>query len=207
MYWEKAFAAREFTLPKYDNWLEKHLGAIRELSTLPILDLGCGSGADSLFLTNRKIKTIGADVSQNALVKTRKLIPGAMTIQFDFRDGLPFRSASAGVIIADLSLHYFPRDATRRIFKDLAATLSGKGIFLCRRNSVHDKNHGAGEGNEVEPGLFENNGHYKRFFDKQAVESLFDGWTVISCAEYTMTRYDAPKILWEIRACKPEGII
>ena len=51
-YWNESHKKYGGAQPKFDNWLDKYLNRIED-TTLPILDLGCGTGNDSLYLTSQ----------------------------------------------------------------------------------------------------------------------------------------------------------
>ena len=78
--------------------------------------------------------------------------------------------------------------------------LSPGGLLLARVNSFEDSNHGAGEGRQIEPGFYLNNGQYKRFFDDQMIQRFFSEWTIGSCSRYDIARFGSPKNLYEIAA-------
>jgi len=200
--WERIFRSRAHEKPEYDGWLEKYVGEIAGHCFETVIDLGCGAGGNSLFLSERGIGPVACDYSMQALCIAKKFVPGAMPVLFDYRDGLPFRKACATIVIADLSIHYFSWSCTDEIVRSIAHILCGKGVFLCRVNSIEDTNFGAGRGIEIENHLYEYNGIRKRFFDKNDIESLFASWNVLLCSRSVITRYSAPKILWEIAARK-----
>lgn len=82
------------------------------------------------------------------------------------------------------------------------------GLLFCRVNSKRDVLHGAGVGEEIEPGYFRQPARYsqyKRFFSLGDLERFFPSsdWNTLSRQECTVLRYAAPKIAWELvlRSC------
>jgi hypothetical protein len=63
-----------------------------------------------------------------------------------------------------------------------------------------DINYGAGRGVEIERNFFATADGPKRFFDRRAIEALFDSWDVLFRSEYWSGRYRSPKLLWEVAA-------
>lgn len=57
---------------KYDDWLEQFNDIIDKCNT-PILDLGCGSGNDTLYLINKGKRVISCDQSINAINNIKKI--------------------------------------------------------------------------------------------------------------------------------------
>ncbi|MBO9609691.1 MAG: class I SAM-dependent methyltransferase [Paenibacillaceae bacterium] len=202
-HWNEAFSERKLGKPQGDFWLEKYGQRLAAAQEGPIIDLGCGSGCDSLFLTERGYRVIACDFSSKALAIIHHYISGAETIQFDMTGGLPFPDRSAKAIVADLSLHYFHWDVTVSIVNEIARVVGTGGLLLARLNSTRDVHYGAGQGSELEPHYYEQDGRRKRFFDRADVKRLFDGWTIDALMETDMHRYSKQKICWELAASAP----
>jgi hypothetical protein len=49
---------------------------------------------------------------------------------------------------------------------------------------------------------FEQNGDRKRFFDEPSLLAFFAEWKIKTLTEYGMSRYDKPKMVWELSAQK-----
>lgn len=104
---------------EFDDWLEK-FDEIIENADLPIIDLGCGSGNDTLYLINKNKKVISCDLSENAISNIKKNFPEILDAKVvNMLDGLPFDDNSADLIIADLSLHYFNKNDTIYIINEI----------------------------------------------------------------------------------------
>lgn len=181
----------------YDDWLEMFQKEIKGCNT-PIIDLGCGSGNDTLYLLERGKKVISCDYSSNAIENIHINFPEVERTEcFDMTKGLPFEDNFTDIIISDLCLHYFTEETTFHILDEIKRVLKPEGIFLFRVNSVKDVNHGAGEGKEMERHLYETaDGRYKRFFDLDDIEHFFGEWKKIFVQEETMGRYKMEKVLW-----------
>ena len=185
-------------LPVYDLWLDKHEGILESSRDTPILDLGCGYGNDSLYLAERGYRTVSCDKKIKAVENVRCFVPSAKTVLVDMRDGLPFDEKTFRVVIADLSLHYFPWEETVRIVRNISGVLQDGGFLLCRLNSVNDFHFGAGQGEEIEPQYYLLDGLTKRFFDRAQIDALFSNWDIKQIGEYELNRYRNPKMLWEL---------
>lgn len=59
-YWDNIHSKYERNEIKLDDWLDKFETIIDSCST-PILDLGCGSGNDTLYLINKNKQVISCD--------------------------------------------------------------------------------------------------------------------------------------------------
>ena len=109
-------------------------------------------------------------------------------------DKFPFANNSTDLIIADLCLHYFRKDETIAILKEIRRVLVNKGHMLIRVNSMNDINHGAGQGKEIEPHLYmTSDGRLKRYFDYKDIYDYFNMFDIKYIREETMKRYKLEK--------------
>jgi len=201
-YWYEKYRAPSFKKPVYDLWLDKYDDILKTSINSPIIDLGCGFGNDTLYLHERGYEVISCDFSKEALEKVESFIEKPVTKLLDMREDLPFESASAKIVVADLSLHYFSWSETKNIINEIKRVLSTDGFLLARVNSVNDINYGAGQGTVVEENYYCVNGRFKRFFDKAHLEELFAQWEIAYLNEHELNRYKNSKVLWEIVAGK-----
>ena len=202
-YWDRNYKqlALSGKKPTYDDWLDKYLDLIRH-TKLSILDLGCGSGNDTLYLTERGFKVISCDYSQEALKSVKKLIPNATTKIVDISKKLPFEDDEFEIVIGDLSLHYFDEKTTVEIMKEIKRILKKGGYLFARVNSVNDINHGEGQGEKIEENYYFVEGYNKRFFSLDDVNKYFSIIGKVEAKEAEMTRYAKPKKLIEIKVEK-----
>lgn len=201
-HWNNVYRKYAPERPKYDLWLDKYSDVLELSKGSRIIDLGCGGGNDSLYLSERGYKVISCDISKSAIETVKEFVPGVETKCMNMLEGLPFDDASTKIIVADLSLHYFYWKDTIGIVNEIKRVLIPNGYLLCRLNSTNDVNYGAGQGNLVEENYYDVKGKMKRFFDREQIERLFNGWRFRYINEYQMDRYKLPKILWEVAVSK-----
>ena len=116
--WNELHSNYERDKIKYDDWLELFKRAIDSCKT-PIIDLGCGSGNDTLYLVERGKKVIPCDYSSNAIQNIQKNFPEVERTEcFDMTRGLPFEDNFTDLMICDLSLHYFRERTTFEVLED-----------------------------------------------------------------------------------------
>ena len=192
----KEFASK--SVVKYDDWLVEFDDIISN-THLPIIDLGCGSSANNtLYLLEKGKRVISCDFSKEALDIVSN-IKGAEVKQFDMLDPFPFEDNCSDIIIADLSLHYFRKEDTLRILKEIKRVLRNKGHLFFRVNSTNSTEYKQIIKNNVpkiEDGLFFANNMEKRFFSKSDIDKYFVGWSLIELKEENMTRWSSDKIVW-----------
>jgi SAM-dependent methyltransferase len=182
-----------------DPWLARWLPmAVERAGTDPVLEIGCGHGDDTAVLVGAGLRVQAFDLSPTALAVAKLRVPSATFEQRDIREPLPLPPGSVGLVVASLSLHYFPWAATRDIVARIHAVLRPGGLLLCRLNSTEDRNFGATGHPAIEPGFFMVDGEPKRFFDRPAVEALFaQGWKQVSLEHFVTRKYIRSKALWE----------
>lgn len=197
-YWDKIYESIKESKPKYDLWLAKYENIFIESRYIPIIDLGCGFGNDTLYLNERGYEVISCDFSEEALKRLSNFIDNLNVRCFDLKNGLPFEENCAKVVIADLSLHYFTWNETKSILKEIGRVLMNEGFLLCRVNSTNDINYGVGQGVEIEENFYNIEGNLKRFFNEAQLRELFKGWDIQYINETEINRYKLSKMVWEI---------
>lgn len=187
-----------------DPWLDRWLRLIREKSAGgPLLELGCGGGRDTIDLISTGCKVIATDISAENLVECAKSVPEAKLVQMDNGKPFPFADHSLPVILASLSLHYFPWEATLQIASELRRCLQSGGLLLARFNSINDHHFGADSDAQIEPNFYQVGTRTKRFFDEASVRRVLHGWDIQFLEENVIYRYQKPKYVWEAMAiCK-----
>jgi SAM-dependent methyltransferase len=187
---------------KNDPWLDKWLELIKQKSANGlVLELGCGSGWDTAELLSTGCNVIAADISTKNLAECTRSVSQAKFVQLDNGKSLPFADHSLPVIIASLSLHYFPWSITLQIASELRRCLKTDGVLLARFNSTHDYNYGASPTPlDIEPNFRIVGTSTKRFFDETSVRAFFQGWDIQFLEENIIQRYEKPKSVWEVMA-------
>ena len=180
-----------------DHWLARWLKLIDERTAdLPLLELGSGGGRDSEVLAAAGHRVIGIDRSDIAIATALQRVPSGIFHRQDIRE--PWPVERAGVVLASLSLRYFPWTETATLADRIRQVLVPGGVLLCRLNSTNDHHHGASGHPRIDDDYYLVDGEPKRFFDRAATTRLFArGWRVLSLEEAVIDRYDQPKWVWE----------
>ena len=187
---------------KFDDWLDSFYDIIEKCET-SIIDLGCGSGNDTLYLIKNGKKVISLDYSEIAIQKIKENIPETTTVLHDISKPLPFEKNSAEIVISDLSLHYFSKEVTNQVIAEISRVLMPNGHLLLRVNSTNDNNYGACSGEKIEDNFYlvedkEKKKMPKRFFDEADIREFFKDWEIEYINEEKMDRYGNGKILWKV---------
>lgn len=202
------WSKRRSSIPVYDTWLDDYEQLLNQYKNTLVLDLGCGIGADTLYLIERGFKVLSCDFSKSALESIKKYIPQSETTYLNMLENFPFNNESFSIIIADLSLHYFNNEKTIHIMKEIKRILKNNGILLARVASVNDFNFGAGVGVELEKNFYFEGDYTKRFFDESDIQKYFSIIGGFDAHETSMMRdeeeYSKPKVLYQIKVTKEE---
>jgi ubiquinone/menaquinone biosynthesis C-methylase UbiE len=186
-----------------DAWLGRWRQVLEAGRGSPVLDLGCGAGHDARFLTELGLAVVAADFSEEALEITRRMAPAAKTENVDLTRGLPFPDAHFSVIVASLSLHYFPWHQTTSILDDVRRCLQPGGYLLARFNSTRDPHYSAAEKRRIENNFYLVEEMPKRLFDRCDIATLFSaGWDTLTANERRTHRYGDEKVVWEVATKK-----
>lgn len=182
--------------PWLDRWLP--LMAQREISSA-VLEIGCGLGDDTVTLIKAGLTVTAFDLSPECVATAQQRAPQALILCRDTRDPWPDMAQNLELVVASLSLHYFPWDETQAIVQRVWNSLRSGALFLCRLNSTEDVNFGAGQGELIEENFYRDQGNHKRFFDQDSVDRLFGPeWNRISVQHMTSHKYIKQKAMWEL---------
>ena len=202
------WSQKRSNIPVYDLWLDEYKDLLEKNKKNEILDLGCGIGADTLYLLERGYKVLSCDFSTEALKSIRNNINNSKTLYLDMMKKFPLPDNKYSLVIADLSLHYFDNETTIHIMREIKRILKDNGILLSRVASVNDYNFGAGKGEKLENNYYFEGDYTKRFFDLEDVNKYFSIIGDVEARETQMTRdeeeYSKPKVLYTIKVEKRE---
>ena len=197
-YWNKVYEGIKEIKPVYDLWLDKYKDILEKSRNTKIIDLGCGSGNNSIYLSERNYRGISCDYSKEALNIVKKYIRNFEIVEMDLTKKFPFENESAEVIIADLSLHYFDDNTTKSILNEIKRVLKNNGCLIARVNTIKDINFNAGNGKAIEKHFYLTKEGYKRFFDEEDIQKYFGVFEIQRIEETVMNRYGAEKKCFEI---------
>jgi SAM-dependent methyltransferase len=183
-----------------DPWLQRWLSLVRERAgSLPVLELGCGTGEDTATLLGAGHPVIAIDLSQLSITEAKAKVPAAEYHCQDIRSPFPTGATQLGVVVASLSLHYFTWLETLALVERIRDTLRPSGVLLCRLNSTNDHNYGASGHVRIAENYFSVHGEPKRFFDRPSIQALFaKGWSTLAADELVTHKYAHPKSVWEV---------
>lgn len=167
------------------DWIDKpSLFAAQVVDFFPansdILELGAGLGQDSHFFAAYGFNVVATDAAQTVLdIDQRKQSPDVRDrvqfMQMDMRQPFPCEDQSFGVVYAHLSLHYFDRATTKRIFSEIERVLKPQGWLAFLVNSTEDPEYNTGT--MLEPDFFQIDHMTKRYFSVESAGEFVSNFT------------------------------
>jgi SAM-dependent methyltransferase len=159
-YWHLSVPSPELTVAIEDGWFP---------TRGRVLDLGCGAGTEVGFLAGLGARSVGIDLSVDALTIASAEHGSGRFVQADVTE-LPFTAGSFDAALDRGCLHYLPRDARARYATEVARVLRPGGRFLLRACL-----RAAGIRNDLDEGV---------------LRSVFVGWRVRSIVSHEITTDD-----------------
>jgi SAM-dependent methyltransferase len=198
-----------------EKWLLCFLPLLSDHGAERVLDLGCGTGYDSLELARRGLTVTGIDYSEVALKQARTMaLAESLPVIFqqcDIALSLPFSDASFDAVMSNLVLHSFSKSVTRRIVDEVRRCLKPGGLFLFHANSDEDKPYRLAHQQllrELETDFYLlNGGQTMHFMSKDFCRELLAQWTTLVLERVRTFNADGTvsKCVWRCAAQKRVG--
>lgn len=154
------------------------------------LDLGCGIGQFSKKLMEYGLDVTSLDISDIALNEVKKF--NNKVIKADIRDRLPFNEETFEIVFANLSIHYFNDNDTRRLIAEIKRILKTNGLFIGSVNSIEGyKIKSAAK--EIEKHYWFNEEKYFRLFDKEDLRYYLNGFEIELIEKRETIRFNSKK--------------
>jgi ubiquinone/menaquinone biosynthesis C-methylase UbiE len=157
--WIRKF--EESLLDKFVNLLQRSGDTY-----IDILDLGCGIGKDTFYLSQKKrVLSTGLDYSSGMLSEARKTYPSIKLVQMDMRK-LLFPENCFDGIWANGSIYHIPKKDFQQMLIEVRKVLKTEGIF-----SFNFKL-GTGEQLEHNPKSYGGNPRFYSYYEIEEMKNL-----------------------------------
>lgn len=158
-----------------------------------VLDLGCGAGRHTYFMSKENLDVYGIDISSDGVEYTKRILEQDNlngNIKVGSVDNIPFDDELFDGIISYGVLYYCTTDEIKKSIKEIHRVLKNGGKALLIVRSTEDYRYG--EGIEIEKNTFlikekdENkssfneNGMKMHFFTRDELMELFNNFNSIS---------------------------
>lgn len=185
---------------KEQDWIDKpSIFAEQAIQYFPtqgnVLELGAGQAQDGCFFAAKGYEVTATDIEDSALeLAKKKAADKSVKVNFkkvDLRNELPFESESFDVVYAHLSLHYFDKETTLRLFGEIQRVLKKGGVLAFFVNSINDPEYKTGK--ELEPDYFQIDKTAKRYFSEKTAREFGQWFEVHLLDELGETYKDSAK--------------
>lgn len=172
-----------------------------------ILELGCGSGADSRYFARRGHHVTALDFSSAAVRLARrhavaKQLSALQVVQADHAHlPLPFQDATFDLVYSHLTLHYFTDTLTRAIAADIWRVLRPGGLCWVKCKSTDDPLYG--QGTALGEHTFACNGHRRHFFSRDYMAVVLAPFTLLTLRRTAASRDGQRSAFIEATARRP----
>jgi len=170
-------------------------------SAKTILELGCGQGRDSLFFASKGIKVKALDYSCFAIEQLSKRakqtgFPIEASV-YDTTKPLPFKDNEFDAVYSHMLFSMrFSQEQLKFIFKEIRRVLRNGGFHFFSVRNHNDKFYGKGV--KIDDETYDINGFQIRFFTKEEIENISEGFKIIEIKE----DYEEPVTLYLVTSTK-----
>lgn len=183
-----------------DLWIEKYTGTFNKMPKGKALDLGCGLGQYTEYLLNKGYDVTSADIPVEVLNQLKSYIPDANIKQLDMSKPLPFEDNSFDLVFANLSIHYFDKETTISLLKEIKRILKENGYFIGSVNSTKTFKFIKDSAIELEENYYFENGRNVRLWNQEQFDEFVIDFNLEELHEVETTRWNKTKIMWEFIA-------
>lgn len=171
-----------------------------------VLELGAGQGRDALYFARQGFSVHATDFSETALDQLRLaaqrdgLDDRVTAALHDVRDPLPPADGTVNSVFANQLLSMaLSRAELRALVAEIRRVLRPGGLFVYTAWSTDDASVACG----IDHGddLYEQHGFAVRYFDRDLVDQLAEGWEF--GAADACTEGPEPRHLWRVTQAKP----
>jgi SAM-dependent methyltransferase len=205
-YWDRYFRARRDSGQDLDwggRWTDPFIPILREAGARSVLEIGCGTGNDAVRLARAGFDVTAFDLSAEAIARAQEQYGDLVAFRVaDVTEPLDLEDGSVDAVVANVSLHMFPWDTTRFVFRAIRRVLRPGGVFLFHVNAREDRPLRARRrrvARELEPNyVLEEAGQAVRFFSAGELRTLLRGWEAeLELVEIADAQTGEPfKVVW-----------
>lgn len=160
-----------------------------------VLELGCGTGSSAIYFAGAKGCEVTATDISDVVIEQNKQYFSEPHVNFevlDMQQPFPYADDAFDVVFANLAIHYFTHEDTKKVVTEIARVLKQDGIFAFACKSVNDFHYGGGE--KIEENVFvSTKGHVRHLFSIQYTEELIKDLFNIELLEEVTEEYENQK--------------
>ncbi|GAC1653471.1 MAG: class I SAM-dependent methyltransferase [Vulcanimicrobiaceae bacterium] len=190
-HWDSVFGQNpeRFGLPSVSAQIAMSAIQSMGIGAAAVLDLGSGSGRDTLFFAGHGMNVVALDFSQIALdaiaqkARSPEVSRRLHTVMHDVREPLPFGDATFDVCYSHmLYCMDFTLADLLRLSAEVKRVLKPGGLQVYTARTTEDPDFGVG----VHRGekIYEDEGFPVHFFDREMIDQLAVGFKILAIEEF-----------------------
>lgn len=172
-----------------DLWIDEYKTYLN--SKGKCLDLGCGIGQYSKQLIKYGYDVVSADISEIALNKVKDF--NKNVVKLDMRNKLSFLDSEFDLVFANLSIHYFSDEDTKKLLLEIKRILKDNGLFIGSVNGIQGMKVMRNEAKEIEYHFYEYKDKQIRLFDVSDIKKYLEDFNIIKIDERETIRFEHKK--------------
>lgn len=187
----------QFAISCYDEYIKNNKNVKK------MLELGCGQGRDTLFFASKGIEIEALDYSPVGIEQLQKLaseknLSNIHASVFDARNAFPFKDKEFNVVYSHMFFTMrFIWDELKAIAHEVNRVLENNGFHFFSVRNRNDRVYG--KGTKIDENIYEYKTFQVRFFSKEGVEELAEGFKILEIREIV----EGLKALYLISCIKP----
>lgn len=159
---------------------------MKKFNVKQLLELGCGHGRDGVFFASNGISVRAFDYSKvavDALLERAKgsALPITAAVH-DARKGLPYKDKEFDAVYSHMFFNMrFTLAEISFLFSEVSRVLKPEGLHFFSVRSHRDRFYG--KGRKVADGIYDVNGFEIRFFSREEITGLTEGFSIEQIVE------------------------
>ena len=218
--WESLFVSRpwgNYPAEPVVREVMRRFGSVADRSTIRALDVGCGPGANTWFLTREGFRVCGIDGSATAITLARARLEreglAADLRVGDFTTSLPWADASFDLAVDCAALYANPPEGIRTAVGEVHRVLKPGGVFVSLAFTDRTWGYGAGTRAEATGGFTAvtegplAGAGYVHFLGRAAVDDLYGIFDrrLVERTLYTLEGMQRVIELWVVVGQRPQN--
>ena len=168
-----------------DMWIDEYKDYLSNNGLC--LDLGCGIGQYTKKMTEYGYNVISSDISEIALNKVKEF--NKNVLKLDMRNPLPFEDNKFDLVFANLSIHYFSDEETKKLMSEIKRILKNGGLFIGSVNGIQGYEKIKDTAKTIDYHFYYNKNKYIRLFDVDDVNNYLNQFDILKVEERETTRF------------------
>jgi len=179
--WEALYKEKGIVQKEPSRFVKEAVGFFKRQNLKKVLDLGCGTGRHTIFLSKKGFEVYGCDASESALKIAKGIIKNAKFEKCDMTS-LPYEDNYFDGVLCHFVIQHGKIEQIKKAISEIYRVLKKKGILYLSVPSIKHPEYLTGE--EIEPGTKINidaidSDVPHHYFTYNELKNLFDKFNIV----------------------------